>query len=98
MTHHAFTFGEEQKKYAAFVGSPTATNEHLEYQDNYSSSNEDSFDLGVTSRKSESRVVLLSASVHGAIEAQKTYSNCTSYRAIARRVGRDTTAPTWPVP
>jgi glycogen debranching enzyme len=72
-TMHAFTFGEEQKKYAAVVGSPTATNEHLEYQDNYSASNEDSFDLGVTSRKTESRVVVLAASVHGAAEAQKTY-------------------------
>jgi glycogen debranching enzyme len=75
---HAFTFGEEQKKYAALVGSPTATNEHLEYQDNYSSSNEDSFDLGVTSRKKESRVVILSASVHGASEAQKTYQQLSS--------------------
>ena len=81
LTHHAFTFGEEQKKYAAFVGSPTATNEHLEYQDNYSSSNEDSFDLGVTSRKSESRLVLLSASVHGADEAQKTYEQLSTSHA-----------------
>jgi hypothetical protein len=72
-TLHAVTLGEEQKKYAAVIGSPTATNEHLEYQDNYSSSNEDSFDLGVTSRKTENRIVILSASVHGAAEAQKTY-------------------------
>ena len=75
---HAFTFGEEQKKYSAVVGSPTATNEHLEYQDNYSSSNEDSFDLGVTAKKTENRVVILSASVHGATEAQKTYQQLTS--------------------
>lgn len=75
---HAFTFGEEQKKYAGVIGSPTATNEHLEYQDNYSSSNEDSFDLGVTSRKVENRVVILSASVHGASEAQKTYQQLSS--------------------
>jgi len=72
-TLHAFTFGEEQKKYAAVVGSPTTTNEHLEYQDNYSSSNEDSFDLGVTAKKTENRLVILAASVHGAADAQKTY-------------------------
>ncbi len=70
---HAFAFGEETKKYAALIGSPTATNEHLEYQDNYSASTENSFDLGVTTRKSESRVVILAASVHGAGEAEKTY-------------------------
>jgi glycogen debranching enzyme len=70
---HAFAFGEETKKYAALIGSPTATNEHLEYQDNYSASTENSFDLGVTTRKSESRVVILAASVHGSAETEKTY-------------------------
>jgi glycogen debranching enzyme len=69
----AFSFGEEQKKFAALIGSPTATNEHLEYQTNYSASNEDSFDLGATTRKRETRIVVLSASVHGAAEAEGTY-------------------------
>lgn len=75
---HAFFFGEEQKKFAAFVGSPTATNEHLEYQNNYSASNEDSFDLGVTSGKAEARIVVLSASVHGLAEAEATYQQLSS--------------------
>jgi glycogen debranching enzyme len=69
----AFSFGEEQKKFAALIGSPTATNEHLEYQTNYSASNEDSFDLGATTRKRETRIVVLSASVHGTAEAEGTY-------------------------
>jgi glycogen debranching enzyme len=69
----AFSFGEEQKKFAALIGSPTATNEHLEYQTNYSASNENSFDLGATSRKRDTRIVVLSASVHGAAEAEATY-------------------------
>jgi glycogen debranching enzyme len=72
-TLRAFSFGEEQKKFAALIGSPTATNEHLEYQTNYSASNEDSFDLGATTRKRETRIVVLSASVHGTAEAEATY-------------------------
>ncbi len=33
---HAFAFGEEARKFAAFVGSPTAVDAHLAYQTNYS--------------------------------------------------------------
>jgi glycogen debranching enzyme len=75
---HAFSFGEEQKRYAALIGSPTATNESLEYQTNYSASNESSFELGATSLKSESRIVVMSASVHGPAEAEATYHQLTA--------------------
>ena len=78
---HAFLFGEEQKRYAALIGSPTATNEHLEYQTNYSASTETSFDLGVTSQKTESRMVVMSASVHGPAEAETTYQQLLSNSA-----------------
>jgi len=43
----AFSFGEEQKKYVAIVGSPTADITEQEYQTNYSSSQESAFRLGV---------------------------------------------------
>ena len=75
---HAFSFGEEQKRYAALIGSPTATNESLEYQTNYSASNENSFELGATSQKNESRIVVMSASVHGPAEAEATYQQLTA--------------------
>ena len=39
----AFFFGEEQKKFSAFVGSPTAGEIHEEYDTNYSSAKENSF-------------------------------------------------------
>ena len=42
----AFYFGEEQKKFSAFVGSPTASEVREEYDTNYSSSREDGFHLG----------------------------------------------------
>ena len=35
---HAFYFGEEQRKFAAFVGSPTAADPQREFQTNYSES------------------------------------------------------------
>lgn len=73
-TLHAFYFGEEQKKFAALIGSPTAANEHLEYQTNYSASYENSFELGPTTAKHESRMIVVAASVHGLDEAKSTYT------------------------
>lgn len=86
---HAFSFGEEQKKFVALVGSPTAQNERLEYQTNYSSSEEDSIDLGPTARKKESRLIVFAASVHGAAEAQATYQNLTSNYASLMKQAAD---------
>src|SRR6266849_6649354 len=40
---HAFYFGEEQKKFSALVGSPTAAEPRAEFQTNYSESQESSF-------------------------------------------------------
>jgi glycogen debranching enzyme len=70
---HAFVLGEEQKKYAALIGSSSAINERLGYQTNYSASNESSFELGATTHKKETRVVVIAASVHGQAEAETTY-------------------------
>jgi glycogen debranching enzyme len=75
---HAFYFGEEQKKFAALIGSPTAANQHLEYQNNYSSSNEDSFDLGATTGRHETRILVLAGSVHGLDEVKTTYEQLAS--------------------
>ena len=77
-TLHAFYFGEEQKRFAALVGSPTAANQHLEFQTNYSSSYENSFDLGATTSKHESRILVLAGSVHGLEEAKATYEQLAS--------------------
>src|SRR5213592_4917473 len=42
---HAFYFGEEQGKFVAYVGSPTATDPRAEFQNNYSESQTSSFRL-----------------------------------------------------
>jgi glycogen debranching enzyme len=69
----AFAFGEEQKKFSALIGSPTAANERLEYRTNSSSSNENSFDLGATSKRKETRVIVIAGSPHSHAEAEATY-------------------------
>src|SRR5262245_43842514 len=52
----AFVFGEEQKKFAALVGSPSATVADASYQTNYSASDENSMRLGVIAKGHEKRV------------------------------------------
>jgi glycogen debranching enzyme len=68
-----FYFGEEQKKFVALLGSPTAAEAHTEFQTNYSSDNENSFRLGVTVKGRAIKVIVLAASVQGREEAEKTY-------------------------
>ena len=78
---HAFYFGEEKKQFAALIGSPTAANQHVEYQNNYSISNEDSFDLGATSQRTETRIVVIAGSMHGLAEAETTYQQLSANHA-----------------
>ena len=74
----AVVFGEETRKFAALVGSPTAEDARLAYQTNYSSSDENSLRLGATQRGKETKVLVLAASFTGAAEAQKTYQHLLS--------------------
>ncbi|HEX4785107.1 MAG TPA: hypothetical protein VH350_12240 [Candidatus Sulfotelmatobacter sp.] len=77
---HAVVFGEEARKYAALVGSPTAADAHLSYQTNYSSSEENTLRLGVTQKGKETKVLVIAASVSGQADAQKNYERLlTSY-------------------
>jgi glycogen debranching enzyme len=81
----AVVFGEETKKFAAMVGSPTAGDVHLAYETNYSSSQETSFRLGVTQKGRETRVIVIAASVVGREDAEKTYEHlATSYEQLER--------------
>jgi len=82
----AFVFGEEQKKFAAFVGSLSATVADASYQTNYSSSDENSMRLGVIAKGHDSRLIVIAASVHGLEEATKTYQKLlTSYPELLRQ-------------
>ena len=70
---HAFSVGEEQKKFAALIGSPSAVLSHEEYFTNYASSSQNSFLLGPTAKGKETKVVVLAASVNGPQDAEQTF-------------------------
>src|SRR5215470_6707827 len=70
---NTFTFGEESRRFAAVVGSPTGRDPHLEYETNYSSGHENSMKLRVTEKGRETKLVVLAGSIHGATEAEQTY-------------------------
>ena len=78
-------FGEETRKFVAFVGSPTAEDVHLAYETNYSSSDETTFRLGVTKKGRETKVLVIAASVAGRDDAQKAYQHlAASYEQLER--------------
>jgi len=72
---HAVVFGEESRKFAGVVGSPTASGEHLAYETNYSSSNENSFRLGVTAKGRDTKILVIAGSVTGLPDAEATYQH-----------------------
>jgi GH15 family glucan-1,4-alpha-glucosidase len=74
----AFFLGEETKKFAAFVGSPTATEERREYQTNYSESSVNSFRLGVTNKGKDTKLIVISGSLEGRPQAEATYKKLAS--------------------
>jgi GH15 family glucan-1,4-alpha-glucosidase len=74
----AFFLGEETKKFAALVGSPTATEERREYQTNYSESALNSFLLGVTNKGRDTKLIVLSGSLEGRPPAEATYKKLTA--------------------
>ncbi len=81
----AFYLGEEQKKFAAIVGSPTAADYREEYVTNYSSSSESSLRLGVTNKGRETKVIAIAGSVQGKADAEKTYRHLVADYAVLRQ-------------
>ena len=75
---HAFYFGEEQKKFSALVGSPTAAEPRAEFQTNYSESQESSFRLGPTAKGKERKLIVIAGSMEGPAAAEKTYRHLTA--------------------
>ena len=74
----AFVFGEETRKFSALVGSPSAADAHLAYETNYSSSEENSFRLGVTEKGNDTKQLVIAASVAGLADATKMYEHLLS--------------------
>lgn len=82
-SQHAFYFGEEQRKFSGFVGSPTATDAHAEFQTNYAESQTNSFRLGATAKGKDTKLIVIAASMEGHDAALKTYQHLTgNYPAL----------------
>ncbi len=85
----AFYFGEEQKKFSAFVGSPTASEARSEYDTNYSSAKENSFHLGLTAKGKDTKLVVIAASTNGPAEAEATYHHLASQYVALEKESAD---------
>jgi glycogen debranching enzyme len=84
-SQHAFVFGEEQKKFFALVGSPSASGHSLAYQTNFSASEWNSLRLGVTAKGRDSKLIVIAASMQGRADAQSNYQRlAASYRDLLR--------------
>src|SRR6266404_3360204 len=68
-----FVFGEDHQKFAALAGSPTAAEPRLEYETNYGGTHTSSMKLGVTATGRATKSIVISGSVNGRAEAEKTY-------------------------
>jgi len=75
---HVFYFGEEQRKFSAFVVSQTAKEPQQEYQTNYSEARESSFRLGVTAKGKERKLIVIAGSMEGRAAGEKTYRHLTA--------------------
>ncbi len=73
-----FVFGEDHQKFAALAGSPTAAEPQLEYETNYGGTHTSSMKLGVTSKGRDTKIIVISGSVNGRAEAEKSYRLLTS--------------------
>ena len=77
-TLRAFYLGEEQKQFAALVGSPSGVLGEQEYATNYSSSPVSSLLLGPVQKGTETKVLVIAASVEGEADAENVYKKLTS--------------------
>jgi glycogen debranching enzyme len=74
----AFAFGEEQRKFAAIVGSPSAAYGEEEFQTNYSESQENSFRLGAIAKGKATQAIVITGSMTGRADAESEYRKLAS--------------------
>src|SRR5437868_1243810 len=86
---HAFVMGEEQRKFAAVVGSPSASPIEQEYATNYSASQQNSFTLGQINKGRGTRIIAIAGSVQGEAAAQTTYRHLIADHAALLRNSAD---------
>lgn len=72
-TLHGFVFGEEQRKFAAVVGSATGEYASEEFENNFSQYHEDSFRLGVIAKGKARQVIAIAGAMTGRADAESSY-------------------------
>ena len=77
---HAFFMDENQHKFSALIGSPSATAFHTEFSSNYANARENSIDLGLTAHGKANKLIIIAASFQGLPTVDVTYRKlATSY-------------------
>ncbi len=78
---HAFSFGEESKRFVGLVGSPSGVVQSEVFDTNYAASTTDSLQLGATAKGKDTKIVVIAGSVTGAADAEKTYRKLLAHGA-----------------
>ncbi len=78
---HAFSMTENQQKYTALVGSPSAVDFHLEYATNYTSGKENSFGFGIIPAGKTTKTIVIAGSFDGLPAADVTYKKLSTQYA-----------------
>src|SRR6516162_2251503 len=76
---HAFMFGEELKKYAGVIGSPSGILSAEEFETNYARSTVSSLRLGTTARGKDTKLIVVAGSLNSAAEARSTYQKLSAH-------------------
>lgn len=75
---HAFSMTENQQKFTALVGSPSAVDFHLESVTNYTSSKENSFGFGIIPAGKTTKTIVVAASFDSLPPVDATYKKLSS--------------------
>src|SRR5215469_1465754 len=70
---HSYEFGEEGRRFAAILGSPTATSADPEFFSNSYATSRSTFSLGAVAKGTAVQYVVLAGAVTGIEDARKTY-------------------------
>src|SRR6516165_4716037 len=86
---HAFMFGEELKKYAGVIGSPSGILSAEEFETNYARSTVSSLRLGTTARGKDTKLIVVAGSLNGAAEARSTYQKLSAHLGDLERASAE---------
>jgi GH15 family glucan-1,4-alpha-glucosidase len=75
---HAFLMDENQRKFTALVGSPSATSSQVESSTNYTNVKENTIGLGIAAPGKSTRILAIAASFQGLPPVEATYKRLVS--------------------